>query len=522
MSARSILTCGLTALGLAADALLAPSPAAGQAGDAFALRDRAAAHVCLVTAENALGVPLAYASGFLFGEGKFAVTDLSSLAQPGVTQAGLRFRDGRTAVAKQFGMADPSIGLVVAQLDKPPPGGGGLSFSTADLSGGPLEATVVGWKWGQELDLTVGRITQPMPTANLAQMLGLDAPKAPPALLNIEGVVPDEATGAPVLDRGGAVLGVLLKVAGLNRPLVVPSALLRQALLASDRQLKPLSQLPKPYWPVATQPLPGKPVAPADFANAIRTIKFRSRCGKCDGKGVIKVDKIVGSTTIGGITKKIVRQEEVTCPNCRGEGVLLPEGFYAQYVRMAEYGTWMSLAGDVEPKARDAAFSNALDLLRAIGKVGRRYRDDLIKEAREELGKPAAESATGPKGVVVFAEVREAVDGPDGPYLIFSPHLSRTLLASKADRLTSTGEAQGGKPRPGQWIVLAGAAIGPVSLGDHKPVFVQPFAWADGPDLGGPRRPPPGPAAGPSTPATPTTPTPSTTPKPGSPSFFGL
>ena len=493
-----------------------PAMAAGQAGDAVALRDAAGRRVCLVTAENALGIPLSYASGFLLGEGRFVVTDLASLAQPGVKQASLRFRDGTVAVARQFGMADPATGLVVVQLEQPPAGAAGLTFADVSTAEGPVEATVVGWKWGQDLDLTVGRVSQPLAASVLAARLKMEAPADAASFLNFEGMQPEEASGSPVFDRGGGVLGVLLQVAGFNKALVVPSAALRKALLASDRQLKPLSELPKPVWPIATAPVPGKPVAPGDFAQAVRTIKLRSRCARCSGKGTVRVEKIVGTTTLGGITQKIVRTEDVTCTACRGEGVFLADGFYAQYVRMAEGGTWMALAGDVDPKARDAAFSNSLAVLRAIGKVSRRYRDALVQQARTDLAKPPS---GGPRGLVVLAHVRELADGPDGQYVLFTPHLTTTLMAARADQMSAVGEFQGAKLDVGRWIVLAGMGFGPVTLGDQKPLYVRPVAWVEGPNLGGsPRHDHPG--TGPTTPGP--SPEPTTPSTPGPPNFFGL
>jgi len=510
--ALGVLTFTAAAVGLLAG-LLWPGPAAGQATDAASLRDGAGQRVCLVTAQNALGVPIAYASGFLFGDGRFAVTDLASLAQPGVTQAELRFRDGTTAVATQFGMADPGIGLAAIHLDKPPAGAAGLAFSNISTSDGAVEATVVGWKWGQDLDLTVGRVTQPLSAADLAARLKMDAPSTSASFLNYDGPSPEEVSGSPVLDRSGGVLGVLLQVAGAGKPVVVPSSALRQALLSSDRQLKPIARLPKPVWPVATFPTPGRPATPSEFAQLVRLIKTRSRCGKCDGKGTVRVEKVVGTQTRGGITQKIVRQEDVTCPTCKGDGVLFPDGFYSYYMKMAENGTRLALAGDTEPKARDAAFSNCLELLRAVAKVGRAYREDLVQQAKEDLAKPATNSL---RGVVAFAQVRDSADTADGSYVLLAPSRSGAVLAARADRMAASGEAQGAKLTPGRWIVLAGMVLGQVTLDDAKRLYVRPFAWVDGPHLGSlpGHGHPTGPESPPSTPTTPRA--------PGSPSFFGL
>jgi hypothetical protein len=177
---------------------------------------------------------------------------------------------------------------------------------------------------------------------------------------------------------------------------------------------------------------------------------------------------------------------------------------------MAEAGTWLALAGGVEPKVRDAAFSGGLDVLRAIAKVGKGYREDLVKEIKSDLSKGAAAE---PHGMVVYAQVRELVDGPDGAYVLLSPHGAGATFAAKADRMAAVAEVRGTRLGEGHWIILAGLAMGPVSLGSQRATYVLPFAWADGPSFG----PHPHKDGGPGGPASPPPPK-----SPGSPSFFGL
>jgi len=484
-----------------------------EAPDAVAVRDMACARVCLVVAQNAVGVPVAYASGFLLGEGRFAVTDLATLAQPDVKQVCLRFRDGSKAVATQFAMADPSTGLVLVKVEQLPAGLSGLALATTPSADGPGEVTVVGHKWGQDPDkpdIIIGQISHTTAAADLAGRLKVEGPKQAFSFFNFANINPEQASGSPVLDRSGALAGILLRIAGTDKPLVVPAPALWAAMVASDRQLKPLAQLPKPLWPVAVLPSPGKPMTAADFAQSVRSIKSRSLCPKCKGKGTITVRKLVKSETTGIINRNTYRDEVQTCPMCKGDGVTFPEGLYAQYVRMAEAGTWLASAGDVEPKVRDIAFSGCLDVLRAISKVGKGYRDDLASEGKADLSKGGA---AGPRGMVVYAQVRESVEGPDGSYVLLSPHGSGKTFAAKADRMAAAAEVRGTRLDDGRWIVLAGLAMGPVSLGDHKATYVQPFAWADGPNFGLHSHK----GDVPGSPATP--PAPKT---PGSPSFFGL
>ena len=508
----SILTVGLVVSVLAA---AAENLRAAEAPDAAAVRETATGRVCLVTAENALGVPVAYASGFLLGEGRFAITDLATLARPDVRQARLRFRDGGKAVATQFGMADPSTGLVAVKVDQIPAGLSGLALSTVSFepasAEGQGEITVVGHKWGQEpADFVIGQFSHVTSSADLVGRLKIDPPKQAISMLNFANINPEQASGSPVLDRTGDVVGVLLRIAGVEKPLVVPASALRDALVASDRQLKPLAELPKPVWPVGVLPVVGKPSTAQDFAQTVRTIKVRSVCSKCMGKGTVTVRKLIGSRIIGGFPRNTYKDEVQNCDKCNGEGVLFPDGLYAQFIRMAEAGTWLASAGGVEPKVRDAVFSSGLDVLRAIAKVGKSYRDDLTQEIKSDLSKGGT---GGPHGMVVYAQVREEVDGPDGKYVLLSPQGAGTTFAAKADRLAAVAEVRGTRLDEGRWVILAGLAMGPVSLGSRHATYVQPFAWADGPSFG--------PHAhrgdGQGTTGTPAAPKP-----PGSPTFFGL
>jgi len=508
MISRRTLTL---AAGMAVIAMVAAGNLpAEDAPDPAAVRDAAAGRVCLVTAENAIGAPVAYASGFLLGEGRFVITDLASLARPDVRQAMLRFRNGSKAIATEFGMADPAIGLVAVKLDRPPAGLSGLAIPTASAPEDPGDVTVIGHKWAQDLDFIIGRFSHVVSSADLAARLKIDPPKQAGSFFNFANINPEQVSGSPVLDRGNNVVGVILRIAGADKPVVVPASALWESLKSADRQLRPLAELPKPFWPVAVLPVPGKPSTPQDFAQSVRTIKVRSRCTKCNSKGTITVRKLIESHNVGGMQRNTYRDEVQTCPTCSGEGVVFPDGLYAQYVRMAETGTWLASAGGVDARVRDTVFANCLDLLKAVSRVGKSYRDDLLRETKPDLSKNLA---GGPHGIVVFAQVRELVDGPDGSYWVLAPHGLEATLAAKADRLAAAVEARGGRLRDGHWIILAGLAVGPVSLGGQRATYVQPLAWTDGPNLGVREHKP----GGSGTPGTSPSPKP-----PGSPSFFGL
>lgn len=458
---------------------------AAQPVDVIAARKEVGPKVCLVTVDGPLGLPVAYASGFLLGDGKFVVTDLASVAQPGVKQITVRFRDESTGTGRQFGMADPAIGLVAIALDQPKTDLGGLAIASA-LPADNDEAVMLGWKWAKDLDLVKGMVKNGAGAADLATVLKLDPPKAAATFLAFASPRVELATGAPALDASGAVVGVFIDLVGVDKTFLVPAPALRSALLSAGARLKPLAELPKPYWPVAVTALGGRPTTPAEFAAVARSAKTRSRCGKCEGSGKIIVKKLVAYHNVNGMVRPIYREETEPCPNCKGETVVCGDGLYAIFADMARDAWRLIASPDIDPKAKDAAMNTGTAMLTALGKVGARYRDAFVSQATADLAKAATES---PRGIVVYAQVRENVAGPDGEYTLLAVHRSGSLLAVRAARFAAPGAAGDGKPalgRPGagQWIILGGEATGPVALPPHRPIFVNPFGWVSGPSLG--------------------------------------
>lgn len=172
-----------------ATCLLAAGPAARAAEvlDVVAIRNAAGPSVCLVTPLNEYGIPLARASGFLFGKGGFVVTDLGTLARRGAVRAAVQFPDGTSAVATRFGMADPLLGVAVIRLDKgaSEPDGLALAAKTPALDEG-LPIVRLGWRWGKELAVVTGRLVKGPTTDELPDLLGFPPPAGAPAFLNVE------------------------------------------------------------------------------------------------------------------------------------------------------------------------------------------------------------------------------------------------------------------------------------------------------------------------------------------------
>ncbi len=370
--------------------------------NAVAARDAAAPKVCLVTIENGFGLPIAYASGFLLGEGGLVVTDLASVAQSDAKQVAVRFRDNRRAVAKQFLVADPASGLVVLRLEGNLPNASGLTLSAAPSVAG-TEVVAVGWKWAQDVDMAVGRVSNGVLASTVASRVNVSPPKEELTFLRFDADRPEIAGGAPVLDAGGGVVGVLFQVAGTDRAVIIPAGVLRNLLLSGDGEPKALSALPKPLWPVAVEFLPGKPPTASDFAQLMMSIRDRSRCPKCGGKGTVTVQKTIAVPGPGGTVKPAVRTDTETCPECKGEGLIFSEGLYLEFEKVAESGTWLMMGGGVDAKSKEAVVGNVSELLKSIAIVGATYRNELTRRAAADMGKGAY-----PRGLMVLARQRVA------------------------------------------------------------------------------------------------------------------
>jgi len=466
-----------------------PGPAGGAAAlpDPLEIHKLATPRVCLVRADGALGVPEAYASGFLLGSGKFVITDLASLARPGVEKVTVRFKDGTSLESEQFGMADPATGLVAVALPEAKKDPAGLSLSTAAVAAEDgLPIVVVGWRYAEDIDLATGRLTDEVPATELAETCGVKTPDGDLAFVRLYAPAKGIAPGAPVVDAGGGVVGTMMHVAGMDGLLAVPAAALRRALLAAEAKLEPLGKLPAPVWPVTVQTLPGQPMTAQQFAGAVRAVKLRSRCDQCRGSGRVTVKKVVGHRRVGGMVRPIIKQVPKQCDKCGGDGIVCEAGLYDYFARMGEGATRLAADPATKASVMEAVIGNTGALLEALRKIGGPYRSRLAQQASKDLGK-----GTGPfpRGVVVYAQRLETVRHAGGEYTFLSPYRSSVRLAvPTADLERPLGAAPGKARSPGvgDWVVLAGMARASVDLSNHRSVYVMMFGWGWGPNLGPP------------------------------------
>jgi hypothetical protein len=475
--------------------------------------------VCLVQAEGALGVPEAYATGFLLGAGKFVITDLASLSRPGVEKVTIRFKDGEPMESDRFGMADPATGLVAVALPDAKKDLGGLSLSTAAVTGEDgLPIVVVGWRHAADVGLATGRVTEEVPATELAETCGIQAPSADVAFARLYAPAKGIAVGAPVVDAGGGVVATMTHVVGLDGLLAVPAGALRSALLAAEAKLQPLTELPKPVWPVVVQTLPGEPMTPQQFAGAVRAVKLRSRCSTCRGDGRVTVKKVVGTRRVGGMVRPVIKEVPQRCDECGGDGIICEDGLYEFFARTAEGATRLAADPATGTNVMEVVVENTTGLLDALRRVGDPYRGRLAEQASKDLGKGRGPF---PRGVVVYAQRLEDVTHAGRQYTFLRVYRSGVRLAVATDDLErAVGAAPGTARSPGvgDWIVLIGLTRASVQLANHPAVYVSSFGWGWGPNLG----PPPSYLQKPDTPSK----RPPGPPPPrrgdGKPDFFGL
>jgi len=475
---------------------------AGEPLPPLELRETAASRVCLVTVRNSMGLPRGYATGLLIGDGRFVLTDLATLVQPGVVQAQVRFEDGTTRTARRFGFADPVLGVAAIALDGDAPLRPGFVLAAEESPvDGSVAVTSAGWEWGATLKLVRGRLVAGKSGADLAAEVGCNPPAARQAFMSVNGGVVVGTSGSPVLDGQGNVVGIWLAIAGKGRPIdvVVPAAAVRQALLSAKPELKDFADLPASLWPARVQRMKGETPSPAALAQTVRSIRMQVLCKKCKGTGTIIVTRVVGQHRVGGMVQTDVRRDRETCPDCGGEGTVMDDSAYKVLTLLADQALRILLDSGVEERAREAAHVNVVDVLEAMGKLTGRSRRAFIDAAVKELGRGAGDS---PRGFVAYAQVRETLTGPDGDYVVFAPLHSGRLLAARKDGLSvPSGEGQDppaeqGPPvlNYGRWVVLAVVAEGAFDLEGREVVIVRPAAWVPGPSLGPPpsRERPPG------------------------------
>jgi hypothetical protein len=323
----------------------------------------------------------------------------------------------------------------------------------------------------------------------------------------------------------------LIKNRYIFRTFIAPDQRLRD--LGVKMKLTPLKELPKPLWPGPVYRVTGEPIKPDQFAGTIGSFRLGTKCPQCGGKGQVMVETVVGVDRSRGYERPITKSVPETCPKCQGEGVAFNASLYREFTNLGEQGLRLLAFPDTDDKALEAAQKNGRAVLLGLGEVGNRFRDAFAKAVKEDLEK----GTQFPRGVVVFAQVRDVLEGTDGKYVVLALHQSATMLVMRAeppaapDSRVLSAKPPGSLPKPsdakagsakvpsrpnlsyGQWIVLAGLLDASIDIESHHYLYIRPFDWALGPDLGSaPRSTQPGEESEPE--AKPR--------KPGAPDLFGM
>jgi hypothetical protein len=449
-------------------ALTAPVPAATPV-DTEAVRQALGPAVCTVRVENGWGVVQSVATGWLLGGGRFVVTDLGALKVRGAARAVLRFADGTTASCETFGMADPALGLAALKVDGAAPARKGLALASElpALAPSALAATA-GYDWGDGLDVTAVRL-MPGPQIRLvASRSGVAPPEGVDRFLRIEGERLHAASGSPVTDAAGRVLAVRLDVEakGLSSVLAMPATTLRQSLLSATPEVKPLSALPDPCWPVRILRLPGEPVGLDTFTKASNAIGRAMVCDRCSGEGVLE-----GRGWGFG--------RDYPCPQCLGTGIHLSAEVLELLAEWARQGTRVAWAPEMDARTRSGVRKIGVEMLARLAPVGRRLRRAIGFLGRLNVTRADTDD---PQGVLLYARVDDQVEGPDGRYLVLDAFNTRTPIAVRVEDLVGhdgLGPLPGRNvPRENTWFAMAATVVSEFRSGEVQGVYVLPFEWA--------------------------------------------
>jgi len=473
----------LAALALAGLAL-ADGAGAAPATDPAAMKRAVGPAVCRLSVENAWGVPAAVVSGFLLGDGRFIVSDLGAVAQPATTRVTVQFQDGKTAAATQFGMADPGLGLVALRVEADPSEEGKADAAATARKGLPLApelpsleggvaVVAVGWQWGDQLTAVVGRLGKGPLIREMAARVRAELPAGVDSFVRMDGARLELASGSPLLDASGTVVAVTLDVMIRDTiaSLAIPASSLRTMLLATQPQLKPLSDLPKPIWPERVLRLPGAPPAATEVTRLAAENEKALRCPTCDGTGRVDVFSRFGMGRMGA------RSRNTICPTCHGEKYAMQRPLLPGISDMVLAATRIAWAPTTDERTRASTRAAVLDSVKSLGGVGDYFVNRLADLTMDDLGRSAL-----PRGVVLPCRVRQHVDGPDGPYAILLPLGSETPVAVRVADLTTLGGkgplADHKDPADQAWIFLAGAVLSRFDSGNDKGFYILPVEWA--------------------------------------------
>jgi hypothetical protein len=338
---------------------------------------------------------------------------------------------------------------------------------------GSVAVIAVGWRWGDQLTAVVGRLGKGPPIREVAARVRAELPAGVDSFVRMDGARLELASGSPLLDTSGTVVAVTLDVMIRDTiaPLAIPASSLRTTLLATQPQLKPLSDLPKSIWPERVLRLPGDPPAATEVTRLAAENKKGMRCTTCNGHGRVDMYSGLDMGWIGA------RSRNSICPTCHGEKYVMQRTLLPGIPDMVLAATRIAWAPTTDDRTRASTRAAVLDSVKSLGGVGDYFVNRLAALTMDDLGQSAL-----PRGVVLPCQVRHHVDGPDGPYAILLPLGSETPVAVRVADLTTLGArgplADHKDPDDQTWIVLTGAVLSRFDSGKDKGFYILPVEWA--------------------------------------------
>ena len=461
-------TCARLCLVATALALATSPTAAATKPDPEAVLQTVGPAVCAVVVENGWGVSQSVATGWLLGDGRFVITDLGALKVRGAARATLRFADGTRVSAETFGMADPALGLAALKVEETASVRQGLTLASELPALGPSSlVAMTGYDWGETLKVKAGRLLPGPQIQTVASRTGVAPPAGVDRFLRIEGDRLHAGSGSPLTDAEQRVLAVRLdvQVKGMSSVLAMPATTLRASLLSATPELKPLGALPDPYWPVRILRLTGEPAGLETFTKASNAIGRAMVCDRCDGEGKLNVHRFVG--------------RDIDCPQCLGTGIHLSPEVLEMLSEWARQGTRVAWVPQIDSRTRSGVRKIGVEMLARLAPVGRRLRRVFGGLGRLNVTQANPED---PQGVILYAQVDNLLEGPDGEYLILDAFNTRTPIAVRVEDLLGhdgLGPLPGRRvPREGSWFALAATVVSEFDTGEVTGVYVLPFEWA--------------------------------------------
>jgi hypothetical protein len=146
----------------------------------------------------------------------------------------------------------------------------------------------------------------------------------------------------------------------------------------------------------------------------------------------------------------------------------------AEMLERATCTAWGAMGDD---RTRAAVRAASADVMKGLLNGSNRFVHDYAGAVSDDLARVSAR----PRGLAIRAEVVEALDGPDGRYLVLAPYRATTKVAVRIDDMQTLGgkTPMAGRKEPpkGSWVMVAGTALSRFKTGQRDGVFLLPVEW---------------------------------------------